>query len=184
MNWLDILILIPVVFFAWQGLKNGLIMEVFTLAALILGIWASLEFSYVAEDFLHDTFNWNSEHLNIIAFIVTFIVVVVVVNLLGKLLKSVFQAVALGAIDKILGLAFGAAKAIVLLAIVVYVFNSFDMKKGLISDDVKDESFCYPYLNDIVNEVEDIIDDEDFEMPDFKKEREKLEEKVEETFNT
>lgn len=184
MNWLDILILIPVVFFAWQGLKNGLIMEIFTLAALILGIWASLEFSYIAEDFLRDSFNWKSEHLNIIAFIVTFIVVVIVVNLLGKLLKGVFQAIALGAVDKILGLVFGAAKAVLLLAIVVYVFDSFNMKKGLISDEVKDESFCYPYLNTIVDEVEGIINDEEFEMPDFKKEREKLEEKVEETFNT
>jgi membrane protein required for colicin V production len=182
MNWLDIIILIPIAFFAWQGLKNGLIMEIFTLAALILGIWASLEFAYVAEDFMRDQFNWKSEFLHIISFIVTFIIVVIAVNLIGKIISKLFHAVALGPVDKILGLAFGAVKAILLLTVIVFIFNDFSGRKGIIDKEVKNESFCYPLLEDLSEEMEKIVDDR--EMPDLRKQKEKLEDVVEETFNT
>lgn len=182
MNWLDIVILIPVVFFAWQGMKNGLIMEVFTLAALILGIWASLEFSFIAEDFMRDNFDWRSEYLHIIAFIVTFIIVVVGVNIIGRVIEKIFHAIALGAVDKVLGLAFGAIKGILLLTIIFYVFDNFEMEKGLIDKEVKKESFCYPLLEDFSAEMERIVFDND--MPDLQKQKKKLEEVVDDTFNT
>ncbi len=182
MNWLDIVILIPLAFFAWQGVKNGLIMEVFTLAALVLGIWASLEFSYIAEEFLQDNFNWKSDYLHIIAFIVTFIIVVVGVNIIGRMLEKIFHAVALGGLDKIMGLLFGAVKGIILCTIVFYVFDNFEIKKGLIDKEVKSESFCYPVIKNISEEMERIVFDG--EMPDLKKQKEKLEEAVDNTFNT
>ena len=182
MNWLDIVILVPLAFFAWQGFKNGFIMEIFTLAALILGIWASLEFSYIAEKFLVNQFNLKTDYLHIISFIVTFIIVVVAVNLLGKVVEKIFHAIAFGALDKVLGGVFGVVKGIVFLTILVYVFDSFNMKKGLIADDVKEESTLYPKLEDISTRMIDYVFNG--EKPDIQKHRERIEEVVEETFNT
>lgn len=182
MNWLDIVILVPLAFFAWQGFKNGFIMELFTLAALILGIWASLKFSYVAENFLVDQFNLKTNYLHIISFIVTFIIVVVAVNLLGKVIEKIFHAIAFGGLDKILGGVFGILKGIVFLTILLYVIDSFDMKKGLIADEVKEESTLYPKLEDISNRMIDYVFNG--EKPDIQKQRERIEEAVEETFNT
>ena len=45
MNFIDVLILIPVIYAAWKGFKHGLIIEVFTLLALVVGIYAGIHFS-------------------------------------------------------------------------------------------------------------------------------------------
>ncbi|HPE87217.1 MAG: CvpA family protein [Bacteroidales bacterium] len=181
MNWLDILILVPLVFFAWQGIRNGLIMEIFTLAALLLGIWASLKFSYVAETFLQDKLSMDASYLHIIAFILTFIVVVIAVNLLGKGIKKLFHAIALGPVDTILGLAFGAIKGILLLAILFYVFDNFERKNDLIDQKIKEESFFYPYIENLSNKMEEIVFDE--KRPDFDQEKNQVNDFIEETFN-
>jgi membrane protein required for colicin V production len=44
LNLLDIIILIPLLLFAYNGYKKGLIIEIATLIALVLGIYASIHF--------------------------------------------------------------------------------------------------------------------------------------------
>ncbi len=52
MNWLDIVLAIPLLWFTYKGFRNGLIIELASLAALILGIFIALHFSFYAEDYL------------------------------------------------------------------------------------------------------------------------------------
>ncbi len=42
MNWLDIGIAVPLVWGAYVGFKKGLVIELASLAALILGIYAAI----------------------------------------------------------------------------------------------------------------------------------------------
>ncbi len=54
MNVLDIILAIPILWLAYKGFTKGLIIEISTLAALVLGIYASLHFSYITADFLRN----------------------------------------------------------------------------------------------------------------------------------
>ena len=40
-NLLDILIIVPLLLFAWNGYRKGLIIEIASLAALVLGLYAA-----------------------------------------------------------------------------------------------------------------------------------------------
>ena len=49
MNFLDILILIPIAYGAYKGFKHGFVIELFTLLAILVGIYVGINFSdYVA----------------------------------------------------------------------------------------------------------------------------------------
>ena len=50
MVFVDILIIIPLIYAAWKGFKHGIIIEVFTLLALFVGIYAGIHFFDFAGD--------------------------------------------------------------------------------------------------------------------------------------
>ena len=56
MNWLDIVLAIPLLWFLYRGFRNGLIIELASLAALILGIYAALHFSFYVQEYLEKNF--------------------------------------------------------------------------------------------------------------------------------
>ena len=141
MNIIDIILIIPIIWFAYLGFKRGLIIELASLIALILGIYAALYFSFYAEDLLANIFNMGPKYRGIAAFILTFVVVIVVVHLIGKLLEKIINLVALGFLNKLAGGIFGVLKGAVLLSVILLILNQFNNK--LISQEKKEGSMFY-----------------------------------------
>ena len=54
MNYIDIFLLVPLLWGAFKGFKKGLIIEVVSLIALGLGIWGGVHFSDFSTTFLAD----------------------------------------------------------------------------------------------------------------------------------
>ena len=170
MNLLDIILIVPFIWFAYRGFQKGLVIELASLVALILGIWAAIYFSFFAADFLSDNFDIGPRYLPVIAFIITFIVVVMGVYLIGRIIEKFIDILALGLLNKLAGLAFGLVKAAFLLSIIILVINSFDANQSIITPKLRDGSFLYkpverfapkiiPRLN--VDDVRDIKLDDD-----------------------
>lgn len=144
MNFLDIIIFIPLIWGAFRGFKNGLVIEIASLAGLILGIYAAIHFSGYAAGFLSDNFNIGDTYLNIFAFILTFIVVVLVVYLIGKILEKLIDIIMLGFLNRIAGLLFGFLKWAFILSILIYVIHIFDEDDSfLIKEEWRQESLLY-----------------------------------------
>lgn len=151
MNIIDIILFIPIIWFAYAGFKRGFIIELASLVALILGIYTALYFSFYAENFLEHILNMGPKYRPIVAFILTFIVVIVLVHLIGKLLERLINLVALGFLNKFAGGIFGILKGALFLSIVLLIINQFNDK--FISEDKKEGSMLYgpvaslaPYL--------------------------------------
>ena len=66
MNYIDIILVLLLIFSAISGFRKGLIVELASLAALILGIWGAIEFSDITSEFLVENFNWEPEYLSLI----------------------------------------------------------------------------------------------------------------------
>lgn len=141
MNFLDIIFIIPIVWFAYQGFKRGLIIELASLLALILGIYAALYFSGYAANFLINSIDMGPKYVPMASFILTFIVVVIIVYFIGKILEKLVNIVALGFLNKLAGCFFGILKAAVVLSIVLLIINQFN--DDLISRQKKKNSFLY-----------------------------------------
>ena len=107
---LDIIVLIPLIWFTIKGFTKGFIIELASLAALILGIYLSYFFSDITASFLQNTLGFTSKYLQPVSFILTFIIVVILIFILAKSLEALIKTASLGIFNKLLGAAFGFIK--------------------------------------------------------------------------
>lgn len=156
MNILDIIILIPVAWFGFKGLKNGLIRELASIAALVLGVWATLRFSdYVAAK-LGDTMA-----IKAVAFVLTFFAVLVAVHFAGILVEKVVKLVIPAWLNNIFGLLFGAAKALLVVSVLLYFVTIVDFKEMLLKPEVKEKSLIYKYTEPMVPSIMQYVEKEE-----------------------
>jgi len=94
MNYIDLVLVIILIIAAFQGFQKGFIVELASLAALILGIWGAIKFSDWTAGFITKTTGFHSDNMNTIAFVLTFIAIVILIHILGKVLDSAIKAVA------------------------------------------------------------------------------------------
>lgn len=139
MNFLDILIAIPLCYFIYKGWRRGLIFEVTSLAGIIVGVWACVHFS-----------TWVAEALDIqgdsgvlIAFFITFAAVVVLSYFLGKAIEGIFKMVKLNFVNKILGALLGMAKCLCVISIILNFILLVDTHQSILTPKVKEESVLF-----------------------------------------
>ncbi len=158
MNYLDIIIFLPLIYGIVRGFSKGFVIEVATLAALVLGIYGALKFSSITSEFLMEQFDLSGRYLPIISFAITFVLIVVAINLLGKLLDKLMKAVSLGFINRLLGSAMGFLKLAVVTGLLVVLAHKADEKFNFIPDEDTAGSLFYerfyettiqvfPYIN-------------------------------------
>ncbi|MBI1836223.1 MAG: CvpA family protein [Flavobacteriia bacterium] len=143
MNFIDILILIPVIYAGWKGFKHGLIIEVFTLLALVVGLYAGIHLSDGISVWLKKTLEWNSEYLPVIAFTITFLAVGAMVYFAGKALERVVKIVNLTPINKGLGVIFAVLKMTYFVSVIIVLIESYDEKSDFFPEDKKETSLLY-----------------------------------------
>lgn len=124
MNWIDLVIGLLLVYTFYKGFKNGLILELTALLALVLGVFAGYYYSFIIAGYLAQWVDWSSNLVNIAAFILTFIIVVVIINLIGKIISKVLGMIALGLINKIAGGIFGLLKILLLISVLFLVADA------------------------------------------------------------
>ena len=166
MNWLDIVLAIPLLWLTFKGLRNGFIIELASLAALILGIFVALHFSFYAEGYLSDHFEISERYLYIISFVITFVVVAVIIYLIGKLIHKLFQIIALGLLNRIAGGIFGLLKAALVLSVLIYFLNGFDPGSKILKQEVKENSYLYEPIESIVPMIIPRLDINGIDIPE------------------
>ena len=141
MNLPDILIIVIIILFAIHGFIKGLIHELASLAGLVIGIYASFQFSGSLEGYLSEYLRIPVEYSYMVTFFLIFLFVVIIIHLIGKLAENLIDLVVLGFLNKLAGSVFGMLKAVVILSLTFLVLEYFD--KEIISKEKKEESFFY-----------------------------------------
>lgn len=157
MNWLDALIVIILILSLVTGFINGLVKEVASLAALILGIWGAIRFSTFTAGKLYDYFDMTGRYVGIIAFLITFGLIVVLIHFIGILADKIVNAAALGFINRILGIVFGLLKTVLIMSVFFVVLNAFDARRSFLPKKTIEESKFYNPISDIAPAIFPII---------------------------
>ncbi len=150
MNLLDILLIIPFVWMIFRGFARGFILALTSLIALFAGVFLSVNYSDVMAGLLRNELGMKSEYINVIAFAATFFIVVIAVQLMGYLLHSVIKLAALGIINRLVGAAFGLVKAILFTGTILFIINSFDTSRMILSERMRSESRLYEPLSRVI----------------------------------
>lgn len=144
MNWLDLAFIAFLIIFAFQGLAEGfsrlMVGLAATIAGLLLASWcydlpASWLLPYVS----------SKAVANVLGFVLIFVLIQALGGLVGLALSRAFKWTGLGWLDRLLGFAFGALKAVVVGIVLVLILTAFPIKP--VPDSVA-HSKVAPYLID------------------------------------
>ncbi len=158
MNYIDIILGLLLLLAAIRGFNKGLVAEVASLAALILGIWGAIHFSHLTGDFLSDLFDYKSKYMGLISFFVTFILIVVAVQIIGNVVDKIVKTLALGFLNRLAGILFGVLKTALILSVVLIVFDEVDENVGIIPSEKKAESQIYEPVRNLVPTIFPFLD--------------------------
>ncbi len=143
MNILDIIIIIVLLFGFIKGYKKGLVVEVTTLLALIVGVFGAIKFSSLAASFVSAFFTWNEKIIQLVSFALVFIGIVLAISILAKLITKFINMIALGFINKLSGGVFGALKVGIILGIVLGFLLKFSFIIPFFKEDIIKSSLFY-----------------------------------------
>lgn len=143
MNFIDILLCVPLLWGLYKGFIKGLIIEAATMVAFGLGVWGGIHFSDFIAKKIVEWFSWQSSYLPLVAFAITFLGIVVLVYFIAKLIQRMVEGMALSAVNKIGGAVFGALKFALVMSVIIFMIDAVEQSYPLISVKSKEGSLLY-----------------------------------------
>ena len=138
MNKIDILLLVILGFGLVRGFMRGLIIEMASLLAIVVGIYGAIHFSFFTARLLGELMPSSQQTIEVVAFGLTLIVLI-------KMLK----AAELGFLNRLAGALFGVLKAAVIVgSLFVFLERTFQTEKWL-SPSALSESVLYEPVKSI-----------------------------------
>jgi membrane protein required for colicin V production len=148
----DIILILFVLLGAYSGYKEGFLMELITLVAIILGVLCGFKLMGEGMILLQNHFNADKSTLPYISFMVIFVIVVVLVQLLGKTIKHSIDKTFLGSADQALGAALGGFRIMFMISIALWITDSLKLS---LKHSWTDGSWLYPFVAKLAPQTAD-----------------------------
>ena len=120
MTALDLLLLLPLAVGTVQGYRRGLVLEVVSLLAFVLGVVGGLSLLSAAVPVVRSYLGELFGLLPLVAFLLVLAAIMWGVHLLGSLVKKAVHLTPLGVLDHLLGAAAGGLKWLLGLSLLLY----------------------------------------------------------------
>lgn len=112
-------------FFAVRGVVRGLTGEFFSLLGILGGIFLAWRYQSIGTDFLASYFpSVSFSILQLVVVVVLFLISVIAASCACRIVRAILRFSALTLLDRILGMAVGTAKAVLVLAGVLILVSS------------------------------------------------------------
>lgn len=145
MHWLDIAILAVLTVSALVGISRGLINQVFSMLALVVGLAAGLLFYDTLGHALRARGVIDNESMsNVIAFVLLVVVFYVLIQMLGWLTSKLIGTLRLGLLNRLAGGALGVVFGAITITLLVSSLSFFLPE----DDPVFKDSILLPYLDE------------------------------------
>lgn len=140
MNFLDVVLVLPLIFAAWWGFTKGIIIEIASVLALVLGIYGAALLSDKTAAYMTDSLDYHHSATHLIAFLITFIAIVIGVYFMAKTMEAIVAITGLSMVNRIFGAIFGIVKMGIILSGLIYILNEHQLMQKWISKEIRDES--------------------------------------------
>ena len=110
MSYIDIILLLPIVYGLVRGLMRGEVKEVSAIVSVVLGIIVARLFANDMTMFLHRYLSWDLSVLQVVSYGLLFLLVTLALNLTAVALSKLLQVISMGWLNRLLGALFGAIK--------------------------------------------------------------------------
>ena len=164
-NWIDLVLGGLLIWSLVKGFRKGLIIELASLLALILGIYGAIKFADITAGYLTANVDLPKDYTPLIAFALTFVVIVVAVHFIARMVQKLVKMVALNFPNRVAGSLFSGLKTMLILSFILFFVESIDQNIKVIPKDKKDQSLLYYPLSGIAfSIIPSITNSEYFEV--------------------
>lgn len=150
MSYIDIALIVILIIGAISGYKEGFLMELITVVAILLGVLGGFKLMGRAMILLEQRFNIDKTVLPYIAFGVVFALVVLLVTLLGRAVKASIDKSFLGRVDQSAGALLGLLKTAFMASVILWILHSL---KFTFPDKWTQEAWLYPRVSSLAPSV-------------------------------
>ena len=144
MSGFDILLLLLLAVGAVKGFRRGLVVELASLLAFVLGVVGGLALLSDAVPFVRDYIGEAFGLLSLVSFLLVFTLIGWGVHLLGGVIRTAVHLTPLGVLDNLLGGALGATKWLLGMSLFLYGISLTDLP--LISPQLAADSQVLPLV--------------------------------------
>lgn len=144
MGVFDIVLGVPLLYAAYKGFREGIVVQLGGILALLIGIWLAFRYCFKIGIMLG-----ASENLaNIVGFTVIMLTVLVIMAVLGKILSGLFRFAGLGLFDQIGGVLLSVIKMAIILSVLLMAFETINSEKQWVEQETMTKSVFYKPLRD------------------------------------
>lgn len=144
MNGFDITLGIPLLYAAYRGFRDGIVVQLCGIIGLFIGVYFAFRYSSVVGTWLYI----DPPVATVVGFVAILVVVLVTLALLGHLIKKIFKLAGLGPLDAIGGIVLSIIKMALILSLLVSAFETVNATTGWVTNDRYKESILYQPIHE------------------------------------
>ena len=179
MNYLDIIIAVPLLYGLIKGFSNGIVKEVTSLLALFLGVYLAINFSEFLEPKFINILDGYQEFVPVLAFGVLFLGVFLCIKLIGFFVDKLTKVLALGVFSRLFGGVFGFLKVVVIFSFLAFYINDYN----LVNKQAKYESVLYEPILDFAKKIAPQLKSHQSFLDKIDKEAKRAKDKIKQKIN-
>lgn len=139
---IDIVLAVFLIFAVIKGLRQGLIVALFSIIGFIIGLAAAIKLSTVVAGYIGQAVNISDKWLPVVSFAVVFLVVVLLIRLGAKAIEKTVEMAMLGWVNKLGGVLLFAALYVLIFSVLIFYTDQL----GFLTEETKKESVTYSYI--------------------------------------
>jgi len=152
MNALDLLIILPIGFFAYKGFIAGFIHEILGIVGIILGVFITFAYMTPFSAVIQPLFS-NPDTAIIVSGLILFVGTIAVVQLIGHSIRKFLEIIKLNIVNRIAGFCFGAIKSAIVLSAFLWLFAGFNLP----GEETRNSSITYPFVISLAPLTYDLV---------------------------
>lgn len=139
---IDIIFFFLVLMAVFKGYRQGFIVAVFSVIALLVGLVAAMKLSVVVSSYLASSTNISARWLPVLSFSLVFLAAATLVRFASALVQKLAEAVMLGWLNRLAGMALYVAIYTIVFSVVLFYADKIHVLKA----SVLASSVTYPFI--------------------------------------
>lgn len=149
MNWIDLLIALPIIIGTYKGYRKGILFQASSLLIWIFGLYVSKILSPITRTILQELNLVGQKYLFISSIALNFLLLVLGVYLVRKLLERFLKLIWMNKVNKIIGGMFGFVKVFVFVSAAVFLLDKANNGIGLGLEEKFEKSLFFQEIVDL-----------------------------------
>lgn len=154
MSVFDIILGLPLIFAAYKGFRDGVVVQLGGIVGILIGIFVAFRYSTNVGGW----FGLEGVAAQVAGFLIIILAFILCLALVGRLVKGIFKIAGLGALDSLGGLVLGVLKMGLLLSVLLMAFEALNSQQKWVTEEQTEKSVLYKPVKSIAGLVFPYVD--------------------------